>query len=82
MLAQKPALQEKLQQWMSDYFYRTLDWVLQCEETQAVPTTVVGLVNNVLSQLAQVQSSRSEFVCYLLRGFAAGFELPVRTKLF
>ena len=66
----------QLQQWVEDYFYRALDWVMAADDF-VVDTTLVGVAMNGLSHLVGI-SCKSEFACALLRGLGANVGVTTR----
>lgn len=76
---QPEELQLKLQQWVDDYFFRALDWVLH-QDAAVVQTTKAGVVNNALSHLVGV-TSKPEFLAAAVRGFGSNMLLEQRAEL-
>ncbi|KAI9364365.1 dynein heavy chain and region D6 of dynein motor-domain-containing protein [Zopfochytrium polystomum] len=70
-------LRTGVESWMSELFYRSLDWVLHNGQF-AVETTRAGLIMNCFSHLAGC-STRLEFLFGLLRGL--GSNLVVENRL-
>lgn len=66
----------QLQQWIEDYFYRALDWVVAADDF-VVDTTLVGVAMNGLSHLVGI-SCKSEFACALMRGLGANVGVATR----
>eukprot|EP00327_Prymnesium_parvum_P015469 CAMPEP_0113281722 /NCGR_PEP_ID=MMETSP0008_2-20120614/28451_1 /TAXON_ID=97485 /ORGANISM="Prymnesium parvum" /LENGTH=3313 /DNA_ID=CAMNT_0000132155 /DNA_START=19 /DNA_END=9960 /DNA_ORIENTATION=- /assembly_acc=CAM_ASM_000153 len=76
---QPEPLQMKLQQWLDDYFFKALDWVLELDAA-VVQTTAAGVVNNALSHLVGV-STKAEFVAAAVHGFGSNMILEKRAEL-
>lgn len=76
---QPEELQMKLQQWIDDYFFRALDWVVELNAS-VVETTKAGVVNNALSHLVGV-STKAEFVAAAVHGFGSNLLLDQRAEL-
>ena len=51
---------------MEDYFYKSLDWVINANDF-VVDTTLVGVALNGLSHLMHV-TNKSQFACALVKG--------------
>ena len=51
---------------MEDYFYKSLEWVINANDF-VVDTTLVGVALNGLSHLTHV-TSKSQFACALVKG--------------
>jgi len=75
---QPPDIQQKLQGWMENIFFRALEWVLSCKAI-VVETTRNGLVMNALSHLKGIDS-KSAFVVGLIRGFGANMDTEARSN--
>lgn len=65
-------MQLKLNQWMEDIFYQSLDWVLQRQEKMIVETTKVGVVNNALAYLGKCES-KGQFAYGVICGLGSNF---------
>lgn len=76
---QPDEVQLKLHQWIDDYFFKALEWVLE-QGAAVVQTTTAGVVNNALSHLVGV-ASKAEFVAAAVRGFGSNLMLEQRTEL-
>ena len=55
-----------LEGWMEDYFYKSLEWVINAND-YVVDTTLVGVALNGLSHLTHV-TNKSQFACALVKG--------------
>ena len=55
-----------LEGWMEDYFYKSLDWVINANDF-VVDTTLVGVALNGLSHLPHV-TNKAQFACALVKG--------------
>lgn len=64
--------------WIDELFYKTLTYVLRCE--QVVETTLVGTVMNGLSQI-RLATTRQEFICGLIRGLGGNLSPSTRTAM-
>lgn len=62
----------KLNQWMEEIFYQSLDWVLQRQEKMIVETTKVGVVNNALAYLQKCES-KGQFAYAVICGLGSNF---------
>ena len=79
-LKKQPAeLQMKLDNWLSEYFFKALDWVL-AQDSAVVDTTKAGIVVSALSHLHGV-ASKAEFVCAAIRGFGSNLMHTKRAEL-
>ena len=79
-LKKQPAeLQMKLDNWLSEYFFKVLDWVL-AQDSAVVDTTKAGIVVSALSHLHGV-ASKAEFVCAAIRGFGSNLMHTKRAEL-
>ncbi|XP_056467776.1 cytoplasmic dynein 2 heavy chain 1 isoform X1 [Gadus chalcogrammus] len=67
-----------LENWLSDYFHRALDWVLKQNEF-VVETSLVGTVLNGLSHLSAA-AERGQFIVGLLRGLGGNLLLKTRKE--
>ncbi|MFT7803200.1 cytoplasmic dynein 2 heavy chain 1 [Arapaima gigas] len=67
-----------LENWIGDYFDRSLDWVLK-QNDFVVETSLVGTVLNGLSHLRGVQD-RGQFVVGLIRGLGGNLNLKSRQE--
>uniref|UniRef100_A0A4W6FB67 Cytoplasmic dynein 2 heavy chain 1 n=1 Tax=Lates calcarifer TaxID=8187 RepID=A0A4W6FB67_LATCA len=74
--AQPEECRNNLENWLGDYFQRSLDWVLK-QNDFVVETSLVGTVFNGLSHLNAV-TERGQFIVGLLRGL--GGNLNVKTR--
>ena len=64
--------------WIDELFYKALDFVVRHD--YVVDTTLVGTVMNGLSQVTNA-TSRSEFICGLIRGLGGNLSIPQRISL-
>uniref|UniRef100_A0A3B4GDC8 Cytoplasmic dynein 2 heavy chain 1 n=1 Tax=Pundamilia nyererei TaxID=303518 RepID=A0A3B4GDC8_9CICH len=67
-----------LENWLGDYFQRSLDWVLK-QNDFVVETSLVGTVFNCLSHLNAVKE-RGQFIVGLLRGMGGNLNLKTRQE--
>ncbi|KAI4889837.1 hypothetical protein NFI96_027314, partial [Prochilodus magdalenae] len=67
-----------LENWISDYFHRALDWVFK-QNDFVVETSLVGTVLNGLSHLRGV-SERGQFVVGLIRGLGGNLHFKSRQE--
>ena len=65
--------------WLDELFYKALEFVLRTDQLM-VETTLVGTVNNGLSQLRDV-TTRHEFICALIRGIGGNLSPSNRIAL-
>ncbi|EGR34655.1 hypothetical protein IMG5_004580 [Ichthyophthirius multifiliis] len=72
--------QDLLKEFLDQFFYKILDFVSEFEDEQIVNTTKIGLVNNVLSLLQNVQT-KNQFFVQILKGFASNFPQQIRSKI-
>lgn len=73
-------IKERLQDFIKQILYPNLDELFKEEENQIVPTTRVGLIMNVLSQINRQPASISEFSYLLVHGICSNFPTDIRTK--
>ncbi|MGH0159576.1 UNVERIFIED_CONTAM: hypothetical protein FKN15_075087 [Acipenser sinensis] len=67
-----------LENWIGDYFQKSLDWVLK-QNDFVVDTSLVGTVLNGLSHLSGVRE-RGQFVVSLIRGLGSNLNLKSRQE--
>uniref|UniRef100_A0A3Q0T4R8 Cytoplasmic dynein 2 heavy chain 1 n=1 Tax=Amphilophus citrinellus TaxID=61819 RepID=A0A3Q0T4R8_AMPCI len=67
-----------LENWLGDYFQRSLDWALK-QNDFVVETSLVGTVFNCLSHLNAVKE-RGQFIVGLLRGMGGNLNLKTRQE--
>ncbi|KAG7470921.1 hypothetical protein MATL_G00119020 [Megalops atlanticus] len=67
-----------LENWIGDYFERSLDWVLK-QNDFVVETSLVGTVLNGLSHLSGVRE-RGQFVVSLIRGLGGNLHFKSRVE--
>ncbi|XP_025753905.1 cytoplasmic dynein 2 heavy chain 1 isoform X2 [Oreochromis niloticus] len=67
-----------LENWLGDYFQRSLDWVLK-QNDFVVETSLVGTVFNCLSHLNAVKE-RGQFIVGLLKGMGGNLNLKTRQE--
>ncbi|XP_018025771.1 cytoplasmic dynein 2 heavy chain 1, partial [Hyalella azteca] len=75
-LSQREHDQDHLAQYIKDYFFRGLEWVMKRSESQ-VDTTLVGWVFNGLSHMMNV-TSRTHFAVALVRGLGGNLSENTR----
>jgi dynein heavy chain 2 len=74
-------MQGKLTSWLEDIFYKALDWVLLRDDQFVVETTKVGIVNNALSFMKNVES-KGAFVNACLKGLGGNFIQTLRSEFY
>ncbi|XP_028320044.1 cytoplasmic dynein 2 heavy chain 1 isoform X2 [Gouania willdenowi] len=67
-----------LENWLSDYFHKALDWVLKKNDF-VVETSLIGTVFNCLSHLNAV-SERGQFIVGVLRGMGGNLNFKTRKE--
>ncbi|XP_008299945.1 cytoplasmic dynein 2 heavy chain 1 [Stegastes partitus] len=75
---QSEECRSNLENWLGDYFQRSLDWVLK-QNDFVVETSLVGTVFNCLSHLSAV-TERGQFIVGLLRGMGGNLNLKTRQE--
>ncbi|CAD8135851.1 unnamed protein product [Paramecium octaurelia] len=60
--------------------YNLLEEIFSYEEQQVVPTTRVGLIMNILSQLQRIPTNKQQFNYLLLQGLSSNFQPDIRLK--
>uniref|UniRef100_A0A8C9S5I7 Cytoplasmic dynein 2 heavy chain 1 n=1 Tax=Scleropages formosus TaxID=113540 RepID=A0A8C9S5I7_SCLFO len=76
--SQPEECRSELENWIGDYFGRSLDWVLK-QNDFVVETSLVGTVLNGLSHLGGVRD-RGQFVISLIRGLGGNLNLKSRQE--
>ncbi|RXM28913.1 Cytoplasmic dynein 2 heavy chain 1 [Acipenser ruthenus] len=75
---QSDECRSNLENWIGDYFQKSLDWVLK-QNDFVVDTSLVGTVLNGLSHLSGVRE-RGQFVVSLIRGLGSNLNLKSRQE--
>ncbi|XP_058887125.1 cytoplasmic dynein 2 heavy chain 1-like [Acipenser ruthenus] len=75
---QSDECRSNLENWIGDYFQKSLDWVLK-QNDFVVDTSLVGTVFNGLSHLSGVRE-RGQFVVSLIRGLGSNLNLKSRQE--
>ncbi|KAJ8280434.1 hypothetical protein GJAV_G00054510 [Gymnothorax javanicus] len=75
---QPEACRSNLENWIGDYFLKSLDWVLK-QNDFVVETSLVGTVLNGLSHLGGV-TERGQFVVSLMRGLGGNLSFKSRAE--
>lgn len=76
LLSQPEENQRFLESYISDYFYKCVDWIRKRGNT-VIPYSLLGLVNSGLSQLIDVKN-KSQLVISLIYGLGANLTLESR----
>lgn len=77
LLTQAADTRDSLSQWIDELFTKALDELHKYE--LVVETTTVGTIMNGLSHVASA-TTRSEFVCTMVRGLGANLSMAARTS--
>ncbi|KAM9801492.1 cytoplasmic dynein 2 heavy chain 1 [Neosynchiropus ocellatus] len=78
LVTQPEDCRTNLENWLGDYFQRSLDWVFK-QNDFVVETSLVGAVFNGLSHLSSV-NERGQFLVGLLRGLGGNLNLKTRQE--
>jgi dynein heavy chain 2 len=77
---QDDKMRNNLATWLEDIFNKSLEWTLAKQEHFIVETTKVGVVNNALSYMSDIQS-KGQFTYAVMQGLGGNFTLDMRAKL-
>jgi hypothetical protein len=74
---QEEKLRSQLAAWLEDIFMKSLAWTLQRQDSFVVETTKVGIVNNALSYMNNI-NSKGHFTFACIQGLGGNFALELR----
>ena len=77
---QNKEMQGKLESWMDEIFYKALDWVLKNDDKWIIETTKVGIVQNVLCSLYNIDT-KAAFVDGVIRGLGGNLSIAHRSEV-
>ena len=72
MKKQKETMVDKLEIWLQEIFFPSLEWALKHTESMITETTKVGITNNALSYLVDIKT-KAEFIFGCMLGLGSNF---------